>query len=536
MANKEADQSYIHHLVWLDKNIENDINQQKLHQLREFDDKIKSFTSKTQCIDYIRKQDDRNTKSYIILIVSASFSAQVIPIIHDCICILAIFIFCTTSEQVHDLKLEKIQPICTDTDQLIDRIRNYINRDKTSIDFSLFNNQNTTDSGNFHRTISQESPLFFFHSIETTSLKGKSNKKYPIRNLKEDQARFLWFYKCHHFMMELNDDDRQAKQEMISCCRQNYKEDERALKTINKFENQSFDENATDAIYWYTQNSIIFRCINEALVSGNISTIYSYRYMIKLLCQQLKNLHEEYQRTHSKKKLRLYRGQLLKLSEILLISKHKNDLISLNGFISTSLEEDIAKKFCFGRQKEIEDYEPVLFEIEIDLTNEQSVAFADISHISQFPEEEEILISIGSIFRIESVEFDEIKQFYRIHLLLSPYEQLTVNHYIEQTFVKEVDSIDQSVLFGKLLFDMGECEFAIEYFKTRIDYLSDVDNHHRATYLNNIGVCYNEIGKKDQALKYYKTASQIYAQRDNHRGLGACYHNVNHQIRFFLYF
>jgi tetratricopeptide (TPR) repeat protein len=258
--------------------------------------------------------------------------------------------------------------------------------------------------------------------------------------------------------------------------------------------------------------------------------------MIKLLCQQLKNLHEKYQRTHSKKKLRLYRGQLLKLSEILLISKHKNDLISLNGFISTSLEEDIAKKFCFGRQKEIEDYEPVLFEIEIDLTNEQSVAFADISHISQFPEEEEILISIGSIFRIESVEFDEIKQFYRIHLLLSPYEQLTVNHYIEQTFVKEVDSIDQSVLFGKLLFDMGECEFAIEYFKTRIDYLSDVDNHHRATYLNNIGVCYNEIGKKDQALKYYKTASQIYAQTDNHRGLGACYHNVNHQIRFFLYF
>jgi tetratricopeptide (TPR) repeat protein len=83
---------------------------------------------------------------------------------------------------------------------------------------------------------------------------------------------------------------------------------------------------------------------------------------------------------------------------------------------------------------------------------------------------------------------------------------------------------------------MGECEFAIEYFKTRIDYLSDVDNHHRATYLNNIGVCYNEIGKKDQALKYYKTASQIYAQRDNHRGLGACYHNVNHQIRSFLYF
>ncbi len=209
-----------------------------------------------------------------------------------------------------------------------------------------------------------------------------------------------------------------------------------------------------------------------------------------------------------------------------MISKHINDLISLNGFLSTSLEEDIAKRFCFCRQRQ--DHEPVLFEIDIDMTSEQSIAFADISHISQYPEEEEILISIGSIFRIESVDFDEINQLYRIHLSLSQYEQLTVNQYIEQTFAKEVDSIDQSVLFGKLLFDMGEYQFAIEYFKKRIECLTDTDNHHRATYLNNIGVCYNEIGKKDQALKHYKAASQIYKQTNNHRGLGACYHNVSH--------
>jgi tetratricopeptide (TPR) repeat protein len=168
-----------------------------------------------------------------------------------------------------------------------------------------------------------------------------------------------------------------------------------------------------------------------------------------------------------------------------------------------------------------------MFEIDINMTNEQSTAFADISHISRFPEEEEILISIGSIFRIESVNFDETKQLYRIHLSLSQYEQLTVNKYIEQTFAQEIDSADQSVLFGKLLFDMGEHQFAIEYLKNGIDSLSDDDNHYRATYLNNIGVCYNEIGKKDEALKHYKAASQIYKQTNNHQGLGACYHNVN---------
>ncbi|CAF4393279.1 unnamed protein product, partial [Adineta steineri] len=178
--------------------------------------------------------------------------------------------------------------------------------------------------------------------------------------------------------------------------------------------------------------------------------------------------------------LRLYRGQRLKLSQILLISKHKNDLISLNGFISTSLEEDIAKRFCFGRS--IEDHEPVIFIIDIDMTNEQSTAFADISNLSRYPDEEEILLSIGSIFCIESVNLDENKQLYRIHLSLSQHNKLTVNKYIEQTFAREIDSINQSVVFGKLLFDMGEYQFAIEYLKNRINYLSDNDNHYRATY------------------------------------------------------
>jgi len=335
-------------------------------------------------------------------------------------------------------------------------------------------------------------------------------------------------------MIELEDDDQQAKQQMISCCRQNYEEDKRTLKTLDEFENQSFDDNAKNAIWWYTQNSIIFRCINEALVSGNISTIYSYRYIIKLLCRQLKDIHRKYKQTNLNDTLRLYRGQLLKLSQILLISKHKNDLISLNSFISTSLEEDIAKRFCFGRKRK--DHEPVLFEIDIDMRSEQSIAFADISHISRYPEEEEILFSIGSVFRIESVYFDEIKQLYRIHLLLSQHEQLTVNEYIEQTFAKEIDAIDQSILFGKLLFDMGEYQFAIEYFQNRINCLSDHDNHHRATYLNNIGACYNEIEEKDQALRHYKAASHIYKQTNNHRGLGACYHNVSNQVQFLFHF
>jgi tetratricopeptide (TPR) repeat protein len=329
-------------------------------------------------------------------------------------------------------------------------------------------------------------------------------------------------------MIELQDDDQQAKEEMIAVCRQNSMDNKQDSKAIKDFEGESLDDNAKNAVYWYTQNSVIARSINEALVSGNIARIYSYRYLIKLLCRQLTSEHKKYKKSYIGNTLRLYRGLVLKLSEILRLSKSVNVLISLNGFISTSIEEDVAKRFYNSRKKK--DHEPVIFEIDIDMTSEQSIAFADISQLSRYRDEEEILLSIGSIFRIESVRFDETNQIYRVHLSLRRHDQLTVNEYIEQTFPNECDSSDQSVLFGKLLYDMGEYEFAIEYFKNRIECLSAVDNHHRPTYLNNIGVCYNEIGKKEQALRHYKTASQIYALKNNHRGLGACYHNVNHHI------
>lgn len=147
VLNNDDTKSYIHHLVWLDEDIENNVNQQKLKQLHELDDQMKTFTNKKQCIDYIRKQNDRNTKSYIIFIVSGVLSKEVISEIYDCICILAIFIFSTKSEQISQLKLPKIRAICTNTDQLIGRIRNCMHRDMSSIDFSLLNNQNISNSG-----------------------------------------------------------------------------------------------------------------------------------------------------------------------------------------------------------------------------------------------------------------------------------------------------------------------------------------------------------------------------------------------------
>ncbi len=360
-----------------------------------------------------------------------------------------------------------------------------------------------------------------------------------IRNLKEDQASFLWFRQMHEFMITLeNDDDEKAKEEMISHCRKQYKENSKKQSKIDEFKQQSLIDNKEKAISSYTDNSFIHECTNLVLRKENISQVYSCRYIIKLICQQLKKLYQQfldkYKKQEQKSSLRLYRGQYLKADQIELLTKNIKNLISLNGFVSTTRSKDIAIDFIRNRWQE--DFEPVIFRIDVDMTSEHSVAFADVSKLSKFPEEEEVLLSIGSVFLVKSVKLVDLDDQMKINVIdlsLSQRNQLTVINYIEQTYANNVDSTDRAVLFGKLLFDMGECDAAIKYFLDAVDRLSDNNNQLRAPYMNNIGVCYAEMKRNDDALKYYKGAMRIYEQKGNKRGLSACQHNVSNRLQFF---
>ncbi|CAF1001474.1 unnamed protein product [Adineta steineri] len=504
-TNNQDNQTCYYHIIWLDKYLKNFSNTLKLKQLSQFDSKIKSFICENECIEYIREQ---NTNTHIIFIISGSLSEQIIPKIQDYNCILTILIFCTDIDRYNHLKFKKLQAICDDTYDLMDSIEIYMTKNNDrEIHFSLLNQQESADS-------------------ESTLIKTQ----HPIRNLKEDQARFLWFYHCHNFMIELkNNDNERAKKEMIAHCRRE-SQDERTLSRIDDFERESLEENAKHAIEWYTKNSFIFRSINTVFRREKISNVYNFRYMIKLLCQQLKDQHKKFignskeSKSKSKNSICLYRGQQLQLKDINLLKDHENDLISMNGFVSTTLDKHIALKFAF--QYERQDFEHVLFKIDVDINDEFNVIFADIRDLSKYPEEEEILFSIGTIFRIKSVKFNNEKQLYIVCLKLTHRNELDAIKYIEQTYLNDMNSSDQSVLFGKLLFDIGEYEFAIKYFTDTLNHLVNNDHNLRATYLNNLGVCYNELENAEEALKCYQDACIIYRDTNNHHGLGTCHHNI----------
>jgi tetratricopeptide (TPR) repeat protein len=98
----------------------------------------------------------------------------------------------------------------------------------------------------------------------------------------------------------------------------------------------------------------------------------------------------------------LYRGK--KLSPIVLqqLKDNKGALVSMNGFLSTTRNKNIATKIYAGVDENLDNYQSVLFEFSID-DPIVSGPNADISSRSQFSEEE-VLFSFGSVWRIDSVE------------------------------------------------------------------------------------------------------------------------------------
>ena len=368
--------------------------------------------------------------------------------------------------------------------------------------------------------------------------KDASNAEYPIRNLKEDQTSFLWHNQLHKFMITLeNADDSAAKKEMIERSLERYKSNKNMIYRIDEFNRQSLDNNKEKAIHSYTENSFIHECINTVLRRENVSEVYSYRYLIKLICRQLEERHKkfirEYRKSENSASLHLYRGLPLRLEDINFLHSNINNLISLNGFVSTSKDKGIAMDFI--RRHRRQGFVSALLKISVDMGSHYDIAFADISDLSEYPEEKEVLFSLGSIFRVKSVKFDAEQNIYVIRLSLSPHDQLTVIKYIHQAYPHDVNSIDQSVLFGKLLFEMGEYQSAIKYFQYMLAHLQSDNNPIRAIHLNNLGVCYNEIGKTNEALDCYRKALEIYREGKDKHGLSSCCRNVIYSFSLFCF-
>ncbi|CAF0830737.1 unnamed protein product [Rotaria sordida] len=208
----------------------------------------------------------------------------------------------------------------------------------------------------------------------------------------------------------------EAKQEMIDELRRVSIDNNIFLKQINDFE-LNYHSNA--AIQWYTRDSFLYRILNQALRCEDIASIIKHRFFIADLYQNLDELHNHIISSYNNSQqtiLTYYRGQSMSSSEIEQFKQHVGKLISINTFFSTTSSLDIALVFAGGSTLEgVTSNKPVIFSLEVNPLIENTRPYANISFYSAYEEEDEVLFALGSVFRIEKVDFLSVND--NIHVI-----------------------------------------------------------------------------------------------------------------------
>ncbi|CAF1543832.1 unnamed protein product [Didymodactylos carnosus] len=337
---------------------------------------------------------------------------------------------------------------------------------------------------------------FLFMNILSTNIKEKEINK--------QEASFMYFQLLTEILTGMEHED-DAKTNMINHCRLQYIGNEIDLKYIDEFD-KTYSPN--EAIWWYTRHCFLFEILNKALRIQDIDVLFKYRFFLTDLHNQIKQLHSEFVQSFSTKNIdneqktvTVYRGQGINVDELENLNNNLGGLLSFNNFLSTSTNPEVALMFLRTRS----DLQSVLFEITADY-RQDTKPFCSIKEISNYNQEEEVLFSIGTIFRIESV--DNINNgVTKIRLTLTAQEDEQLKQLRQHIRMELGEELNLNAL-GILMLNMGEYQYAQQYFTTSIQ------NHQLAhpdisQNYNNIGAVHAEKGEYDKALENYESTLEI---------------------------
>ncbi|CAF1473387.1 unnamed protein product [Rotaria sordida] len=303
-------------------------------------------------------------------------------------------------------------------------------------------------------------------------------------NITEQQADFLWAQLFNEMIHHLPHDQK-AKQEMIDTCRDYYRGNRTVLAKIDEFERTYHIDNS---IRWYTKDTFIYKLINKALRTKDVEQLYVFRYYITDLST---SLNREYKNSHLTETIFLYRGATMSHDEFEKLKANKNHFISINGYFSTSRSRSVATIYVGSNTSTTNG---VLFEIECDA--KMNVIFADISHYSEIPDEEEVLFDLGAAFQIISVTQD--------------------NQQCPPVWI-EIEDESSPILFGVLLNKMGLYEKCIRYFQNLLK--DSPENTNIARIHFHLADAYDNKDDYDAALEHFETAHEMVRNRTDDVGL-----------------
>ena len=447
---------------------ETEDNRNAQFELKQIINHLKTFDDQNQCHQKILSlsQEDR-----LILIVSGRCGRQLVPQIHHLRQVSSIYVYCM-DKKTNELWAKDFFKIKSVIVQLKDLIR-VIKQDQQSrikIDEPLSIN---LLNGNFIHSLLLIDVLIRMKSIESD------------------------------------------KQQLIQLCKKEYENNQKELVFVGEFEK---DYRSDKALWWYTRDSFLYRMLNKALRVQNIDLLFLLRFVIRDIYQQLKQYQQQ-------SPIRVFRGQVMPIDELNTLRQSINNFISINSFFSTSTNRH--KALHFLNSSEItSDLCRILFIIDADPRVVKSKPFADISSLSEFSNECEVLFMIGSIFRLIKIEEIKNEKITMIHMELcgdDEHDLKELFHHMKKEFGGGNEEVNLRS-FGQVLRRMGKYDFAEKIYHRLLSELPPNDPSLADLYFS-LGKVTLDKGAYDSSLEWYQKSLVIHERKgsSNYRNISNLY-------------
>ncbi|CAF0757075.1 unnamed protein product [Adineta steineri] len=451
-------------------------------QLQTNTDSVDIFKQRDECIDFLTDAEE-NIKSF--LVVENTTVQQIMPLINDIPQLHSVYIFNNNKSQYEEwtTQWQKIKSIHTNIDDLCQVLKigiKQFNQDSIAMSFITVNEMVSTDN------LNQLEPTFMYTQIF----------KDILLDMKHDE---------------------QAIKQFIDYCRKN---NSMSPITIDHFEKTYQTQSA---IWCYTSFNI-YSMLNSALRTLDADGIITMGFFMCRLHQEIQQLHQQQFNSDHGEPFIVYRGQGLMKSDFEKLQKLKDGLMSFNNFLSTSTDKEVSLGFAQGALGN-GDMVGILFIMSIDPCI-KSTPFASIKEESYFKEEEEILFSMHTVFRVNAIkQMDNTNTLYQVELELTSDDDYQLRLLTDRIHEEASGSTGWRRL-GKLLLKISQFNKAEELYNVLLEQTSDESE--KAYYYHHLGYVKNDQGDYEKAIWYYEQAVEIREKflPSNHRDLATSYNNI----------
>jgi tetratricopeptide (TPR) repeat protein len=249
-------------------------------------------------------------------------------------------------------------------------------------------------------------------------------------------------------------------------------------------------------------------------------------FFVRDLHEHIATLHsEQYSGQSHSHSFIVYRGQGLSQADFNQLQSTQGGLLAFNNFLSTSQDRKVSLEFA-QRTINTSDNFGILFVMTID-PSISTTPFANVKKASCYQQEEEILFSMHSVFRIGQVKQIEENnnRLWQVELTLTGDHDPQLQE-LTKSMQKDTAGPTGWFRLGLLMIKVAQFDKAQKMFEMILDRTTEEKETGEIYYY--LGWIKKDQGKNTEAITYYENSLEIFQKTlpENHPYLASSYNNI----------